>query len=154
MVNAIQEEIISAWKIGTGIKEGVTSLLYGQAGGSRSSPHAEKRLGAGAGCLGVWVSGLVKHRTLGLGTGHHLVVSETVLASGSSSLLTVPMNLLGILSPSLSAPSPLILYLSLSKMNKKKKERKKERKKEEKRKKKRREIRPETPAETKGHSPA
>ena len=58
---------------------------------------------------------LVKHPTLDFSSGHDLVVCELSLASGFELIVR---SLLGILLPSLSAPFPLALSLSL-KINKK-----------------------------------
>ena len=61
---------------------------------------------------GDWVALLVKHSTLGSGSGHDLTVGSSPV---SGSTLTV-QSLLRILSlsPSLFAPPPLINSLSLS----------------------------------------
>ena len=63
----------------------------------------------------------VKHLTHDFGPGHDLMACE--FDPSSASALTA-QSLLGILSPSLSAPPPLALYLSL-KINKNKLKKKK-----------------------------
>ena len=55
---------------------------------------------------------LVKHLTLDFSSGHDLMVCEISPALGS---VSIAQNLLGILSPSLSAPPLLSLSLTLSK---------------------------------------
>ena len=68
---------------------------------------------------GAWVAQLVKRQFLVFCSGHDLMILEFKPPSGST--LTV-QSLLGILSPSLSAPPALTLALSLSlKINKLKK---------------------------------
>ena len=55
------------------------------------------------------VPGYLSHLclTLGLGLGHHLMVHDFEPHIGLSAM----QSLLGVLSPSLSVPSPLTLYL-------------------------------------------
>ena len=60
--------------------------------------------------LCAWVTQSVKHQTLGFGLNHDLKVCEFEPHIG---LCVDSVSLLGILSPSLSAPAPL-LSLSLS----------------------------------------
>ena len=61
---------------------------------------------------GAWVAQLVKHPLLGFDSGHDLMVARSGLTSGSA-WSTEPTGVS--LSPSLSAPPPLVCARSLSK---------------------------------------
>ena len=61
-----------------------------------------------------WVAPLVKHLTLGFSSGHDLSFVSSSPVSGSALTAWSLLEILS-LSPSLSAPHPLTLFLSLSK---------------------------------------
>ena len=61
------------------------------------------------GLRGAWVAKMVKHPTLYFDSGHALTVCEFEPHIGLSAMSV--QSLLGILSTSLSAPIPLILFL-------------------------------------------
>ena len=63
-----------------------------------------------------WVAQSVKRLTLGLGSGCDLMAREFGSHMGPAALAA--QSLLGIFSPSLSAPTPLVLSLKINKLKK------------------------------------